>query len=60
MRRERWIKSSYSNTQTACVEILFPTRDAVQDSKNPNGPVLTFQGTGLAAFLDKVRSDSQR
>lgn len=46
----RWRKSSYSNTGTNCVE-LAGTLDAVRDSKNPSGPVLTADVTGLVAAV---------
>lgn len=44
----RWQKSSYSggNTQGACIE-LASSRDAVRDSKNPDGPVLKCDATAL-------------
>jgi hypothetical protein len=35
----RWRKSSYTGNQGNCVEVAH-TKDAVRDSKNPNGPVL--------------------
>lgn len=59
MTTARWMKSGYSNTQTACIEILLPSRSAVRDSKNANGPALRFKGNGLSAFLDKIRSSDR-
>ncbi|MBP2338921.1 hypothetical protein JOF41_005099 [Saccharothrix coeruleofusca] len=32
------------------------TLDALRDSKNPNGPVLTWTPAALAAFFADVRS----
>ncbi len=49
----RWRKSSYSNTDSACIE-LASTLDAVRDSKNPAGPVLTV--SGVSAFARDVKS----
>lgn len=53
MTLPRWRKSSRSNAQTACVEIVH-TFDAVRDSKNKGGPVLPV--AGLAAFVSDVKS----
>jgi hypothetical protein len=36
----RWRKSSYSGQESSCVE-LAGTLDALRDSKNPAGPMLT-------------------
>jgi hypothetical protein len=47
-----WVKASKSDATGNCVELR---RDAgrvqVRDSKNPDGAVLTFPPTGLAAWL---------
>jgi len=50
-----WFKSSASNPDT-CVEVRF-VENAVQvrDSKNPDGPILTFTNREWAAFLAGVR-----
>jgi hypothetical protein len=41
--REQWRKSSYTGANGNCVEISWPTeRTAVRDSKQPDGPILTF------------------
>ncbi|MFB7594069.1 DUF397 domain-containing protein [Streptomyces sp. NPDC056160] len=55
----RWHRSSYSNgTGGDCVEItchlapLVPVRD----SKDPTGPVLLFQRSAWAPFLDALKN----
>lgn len=52
-----WIKSSRSYGAGECVEV----RDigggiGVRDSKNPNGPQLSFTRAEWAAFVEGVRS----
>jgi uncharacterized protein DUF397 len=42
----RWRKSSSSNQDGACVEVAH-TLDALRDSKNPGGPVLSVRGFPL-------------
>lgn len=51
-RREVWIKSSRSGNNGQCVEVRHRD-DAidVRDSKDPDGPTLTFTGTEWTAFL---------
>ncbi len=49
----RWRKSSYSNDSATCVEIA-DTRNAVRDSKNPNGPQLST--VNVLALLDAIKS----
>lgn len=50
-----WFKSSASNPDS-CVEVRF-IENAVQirDSKNPDGPTLSFTNREWAAFLTGVR-----
>ncbi|MFD5060264.1 DUF397 domain-containing protein [Streptomyces sp. NPDC058394] len=52
-----WFKSSYSGANTTeCVEAAhLPQATAVRDSKNPDGPVLTFGNASWAGFLTAVR-----
>lgn len=50
---QRWRKSSYSNDSSDCVEVG-STLNAVRDSKNPDGPVLSI--AGFAAFVCDVKS----
>jgi hypothetical protein len=53
-----WRKSSYSNGGDAtCVEVSdsFPGITPVRDSKNPNGPALTFPAAGWGDFVFAVK-----
>ncbi|WP_354641969.1 DUF397 domain-containing protein [Kitasatospora camelliae] len=47
-----WRKSSHSGGNGACVEIAVPNAAsiAVRDSKDPEGPRLTFSNEAWAAF----------
>ncbi|WP_326767429.1 DUF397 domain-containing protein [Streptomyces sp. NBC_01591] len=52
-----WFKSSYSNQQSACVEVAV-TRSGmvpVRDSKNL-GPVVTFSDRSWDAFVADVKA----
>ncbi|MCX4640177.1 DUF397 domain-containing protein [Streptomyces sp. RPA4-5] len=51
-----WTKSSYSGGNGACVEIAVPTAAAiaVRDSKDPEGPRLTFDNSSWRHFLSDV------
>jgi len=56
-----WRKSSYSGGNgAACVEVNgdIPGVVAVRDSKNPNGPILTFTSTEWHAFLAQLKTFS--
>ncbi|MFI0940534.1 DUF397 domain-containing protein [Streptomyces sp. NPDC021020] len=53
-----WIKSSYSaGNGGACVEVApgFPGIVPVRDSKDPEGPALTFGTSAWHAFVSAVR-----
>ncbi|MFE4666088.1 DUF397 domain-containing protein [Streptomyces sp. NPDC056716] len=52
-----WFKSSYSNGQSACVEIAFVGSEIVpvRDSKAPNGPALAFRPNGWSSFVRAVK-----
>ncbi len=50
----RWRRSSRSNNYGGnCVEVAanLPDRVLVRDSKDPDGPVLTFDRSSWSAFL---------
>lgn len=53
-----WRKSSRSGAVGNCVELSWPGREvvAVRNSRNPNGPVLVYTRTDLAALLAGVRN----
>jgi hypothetical protein len=52
-----WFKSSYSNNGGACVEVAanLPGAVPVRDSKDPEGPSLSFTVAGFAAFVAGVK-----
>ncbi|WP_030985898.1 DUF397 domain-containing protein [Streptomyces sp. NRRL S-1813] len=52
-REPNWAKSSYSTDEGAqCVEVATtPGTILIRDSKNPDGPRLTFTPTTWADFL---------
>ncbi|HUZ23521.1 MAG TPA: DUF397 domain-containing protein [Streptosporangiaceae bacterium] len=51
-----WKKSSYSTAQGNCVEVA-PVRGgiALRDSKDPDGPMLTFPEDTWRAFIGAVK-----
>jgi hypothetical protein len=50
--RVEWRKSSYSGSQGNCVEIAALTGAvAMRDSKDPQGPALTFAPAEFTAFI---------
>lgn len=51
-----WVKSSYSGGNGACVEVKSPAplTIAVRDSKDPEGPSLSFRPESWAAFVAEV------
>ncbi|MFJ9616685.1 DUF397 domain-containing protein [Streptomyces noursei] len=56
----RWFKSSYSGGGGQCIEVaanLVASRGVVpvRDSKDPNGPALTFRASSWSAFITSVR-----
>lgn len=54
-RAGKWRKSSFSNTGS-CVEVALGSEQiGVRDSKDPNGPSLTFTQAEWRAFVLGVR-----
>ncbi|MFJ5925827.1 DUF397 domain-containing protein [Kitasatospora sp. NPDC092948] len=52
-----WFKSSYSNGQGQCVEVSTDyVSSRAGDSKDPDGPALSFSPSAWAAFADAVGS----
>jgi hypothetical protein len=53
----RWRKSRRSGNEGNCVEVAdnLPDVVAVRDSKDPNGPILTFTQPEWKAFIQGVR-----
>jgi hypothetical protein len=51
-----WQKSSYSNHQSACVEMGRTGQETIgfRDSKDPEGAVLTFECPAVRAFVAAV------
>ncbi|UNS97520.1 DUF397 domain-containing protein [Streptomyces tubbatahanensis] len=51
-----WTKSSYSTGNGACVEVKSPAvcSIAVRDSKEPQGPALSFRSAAWDAFVSRV------
>jgi hypothetical protein len=54
----RWRKSTRSGSGAQCVELdLRPTTAALRDSKNPDGPILTFSAPAWHRFLAAAKND---
>ncbi|MEU3571940.1 DUF397 domain-containing protein [Kitasatospora sp. NPDC036755] len=58
MTEPAWFKSSYSDNGGACVEMAANVPDVVpvRDSKDPDGPRLTFSPAGWSAFVAGVQA----
>lgn len=53
---QTWRKSSFSGNENACVELAVGlTTTGIRDSKDPEGPALTFAAKPFRAFLAKQR-----
>ncbi|WP_030244667.1 DUF397 domain-containing protein [Streptomyces sp. NRRL S-350] len=53
-----WRKSSYSGSGGQCVEVAdgIPGAMPVRDSKDPDGPALTFSAAAWQSFVTAVRT----
>lgn len=53
-----WRKSTFSNNTGACVEVANRegSHQAVRDSKDPAGPILTFTPANWSAFTTAVQA----
>ncbi|MGW2545403.1 DUF397 domain-containing protein [Kitasatospora sp. NPDC001574] len=60
MTDSTWRKSSHSgNEDSYCVEVAgLPHEIRVRDSKDPDGPQLSFPPVAWSAFLDQIRRDT--
>jgi hypothetical protein len=56
----RWRKSTRSNNAGNCVEVAdnLPAVIGLRDSKDPEGPALTFSRSDWARFLKRVKDGS--
>ena len=50
-----WRKPSACGVTAGCVEIAQRREVVIRDSKNPEGPVLTYTPAEWAAFVDAVK-----
>jgi hypothetical protein len=57
LRKVRWQKSRYSNSQGSCVEMaLLPGGDiAVRNSRDPDGPMLIYTQAEIQALLQGAK-----
>lgn len=55
----RWVKSAYSGSQANCAEVasLPDARVAVRDTKDRQGPVLTFDAGEWRRFAAQVKAE---
>lgn len=52
-----WRKSSFSGSNGGCVEVAWPEQDtAVRDSKNTDGPTLTFPRAHWHSLIRSVEN----
>ncbi len=57
----QWRKSSYSSAQGQCVETaITPGGRAVRDSKDPEGPALSFSRDAWREFIERVKRDAEQ
>ena len=57
MTEYRWRKASHSTGSEDCVEVALVGSGAVRDSKNPTGPILAVDLSGLLAAAKDGRLD---
>jgi hypothetical protein len=55
-RQRHWFKTSYSGAQEPnCIEARFTTGGIdIRDSKDPHGPILSFDANRWARFLRRL------
>ena len=57
MTERKWRKASFSDSNGACVELAAISEGvAMRDSKDPDGPVLSFTKAEMDAFLMGAKS----
>jgi len=58
LTKAQWRKSSRSSGNGACVEVAdLHEAVAVRDSKDPDGPRLTFNRQAWTAFVERTKDD---
>jgi hypothetical protein len=62
MSTPAWFKSSYSGSGGECVEVAanLPSTVPVRDSKDPDGPALSFTPASFAAFVAHLKTEELR
>jgi Domain of unknown function (DUF397) len=58
MPEQAWIKSSYSGSQTNCVEVAVRDRVIVRDTKDRTGPVLRFTPAAWREFAGYIKANT--
>jgi uncharacterized protein DUF397 len=62
LSRAAWLKSTYSSQDGNCVEVATNLLDiiAIRDSKDSDGPELTFTPEEWAFFTDSIKGETSR